>query len=98
MNEALKPDEVTQRSAPAPDEVTQRVSPAPVQTAPRRRRSAFAWILVIAALAAAAAFAWLRFERAAPSANREDSSGRPAQPSQTVRVAPVGLGDMPISI
>ena len=98
MNEALKPDEVTQRSAPAPDEVTQRVSPAPVQTAPRRRRSAFVWILVIAALAAAAAFGWLKFERSAPSANREDSSGRPAQPPQTVRVAPVTLGDMPISI
>ena len=87
MNEALKPDDVKQRSAPAP-----------VETAPRRRRGAFVWIVVIAALAGAAGFAWLKLEHAAPSANREESSGRRAQPPQTVRVAPVTLGEMPLTI
>jgi membrane fusion protein, multidrug efflux system len=92
MNEALKPDEVTQRSAPAP------VEPTIVETAPRRRRNWLLWIAVVAALAAAAVFAWKKYENAAPSTNREDSSGRPAQPPQTVRVAPVILGDMPLNI
>ncbi len=89
MNEALKPDEVTQRSAPAP---------APVETAPRRRRNWLLRIAIIAALAAAAAYAWQKFEHVAPSTNGEEGSGRPAQPPQTVRVAPVTLGDMPLTI
>jgi membrane fusion protein, multidrug efflux system len=92
MNEALKPDEVTQRSAPAP------VKPAIVEAAPRRRRNWLFWIAVVAALGAAAAFAWKKYENAAPSANREEASGRPAQPPQTVRVGPVVLGDMPLTI
>ncbi len=92
MNEALKPDDVTQRSTPAP------IEPAPVETRPPRRRRLFVWIAVVAALAAAAAFAWRKFEPIAPSTNREESSGRPAQPPQTVRVAPVVLGDMPLTI
>ncbi|HTZ66264.1 MAG TPA: MdtA/MuxA family multidrug efflux RND transporter periplasmic adaptor subunit [Roseiarcus sp.] len=102
MNEAFKPDDVTERLAPAPDEVTQRsapaVEPAPAKVAPRRRRSPFVWIAIIAALAAAATYAWRRYEHVAPSTNREESSGRPAQPPQTVRVAPVTLGDMPLTI
>jgi membrane fusion protein, multidrug efflux system len=92
MNEALKPDEVKQRAAPAP------VEPMPVETPPRRRRNLFVWIGVLAALGAAAALAWQKFEHVAPSTNREESSGRPAQPPQTVRVAPVTLGDMPLTI
>jgi membrane fusion protein, multidrug efflux system len=87
MNEALKPDDVRQGSAPAP-----------VETPPPRRRSVFFWIAIVAALAVAAAFAWRKFESIAPSTNREESSGRPAQPPQTVRVAPVTLGDMPLTI
>jgi len=92
MNEALKPDDVTQRSTPAP------IEPAPVETRPPRRRRLFVWIAVVAALAAAGAFAWRKFEPIAPTTNREESSGRPAQPPQTVRVAPVVLGDMPLTI
>ena len=57
------------------------------------------WIVIVAALAAAAAYAWKRYESAAPSATREETSGgRPAQPPQTVRVAPVITGDMPLTI
>jgi membrane fusion protein, multidrug efflux system len=91
MNEALKPDDVKQRSTPAP------VDPAPVETAPRRRRSVFLWVAIVAALAAAAVFAWKKYETAS-STNRVESSGRPAQPPQTVRVAPVVLGDMPLTV
>jgi multidrug efflux system membrane fusion protein len=100
MNEALRPDDVTQGSTPAPNEITQRASPAPVvETAPRRRRSLFVWIVILAALAAAAAYAWQKSGRVAPSTtNREEGVGRSAQPPQTVRVAPVTLGDMPLTI
>ena len=57
------------------------------------------WIVIVAALAAAAAYAWKRYENAAPSVHREETSGgRPAQPPQTVRVAPVITGDMPLTI
>jgi membrane fusion protein, multidrug efflux system len=87
MNEALKPDEVTQRSAPAP-----------VEAAPKRRRSLFVRIAIVAALAAAAIFAWQKFERSEPSTQEGENSGRHAQPPQTVRVAPVTLGDMPLTI
>ena len=58
----------------------------------------FAWIAIVAALAAAGAYAWQRFEHHAAPTNREESSGRPAHPPQTVRVAPVTLGDMPLTI
>jgi membrane fusion protein, multidrug efflux system len=93
MNEALRPDEVKQRSAPAP------VQPPTVEPPPPRRRNWLLWIVIVAALAAAAAYAWKRYENAAPSANREEASGgRPAQPPQTVRVAPVITGDMPLTI
>jgi membrane fusion protein, multidrug efflux system len=92
MNEALRPDEVTQRAAPAP------VAPTIVETAPRRRRNWQLWTVVVAALVAAAVYAWKKYESAAPSANREETSGRPAQPPQTVRVAPVITGDMPLTI
>src|SRR6202046_4635003 len=92
MNEALKPDEVTQRAAPAP------VAPTTVETAPRRRRNWLLWIVIVAALAAAAVYAWKKYQSAAPSGNREHSPGRPAQPPQTVRVASVITGEMPLTI
>src|SRR6202050_972811 len=92
MNEALRPDEVTQRSAPAP------VAPTTVETAPRRRRNWLLRIVIVAALAAAAVYAWKKYENAAPPANPEEPSARPAQPPQTVRVAPVITGDMPLTI
>jgi len=87
MNEALRPDEITQRSAPAP-----------VEAAPKRRRSLLARIAIVAALAVAAVFAWQKFERSEPSTQESENSGRHAQPPQTVRVAPVTLGDMPLTI
>src|ERR1700689_4081635 len=92
MNEALRPDEVTQRSVPVP------VAPTIVETAPPRRRNWLLWLAIVAAPAAAAVVAWKKDENAAPSANREETSGRPAQPPQTVRVAPVITGDMPLTI
>jgi multidrug efflux system membrane fusion protein len=87
MNEALKPDEITQRAAPVPAE-----------TAPKRRRSLLARVVIVAALAAAAVFAWQRFERSEPSTQVGENSARHVQPPQTVRVAPVTLGDMPLTI
>jgi len=87
MNEALKPDEVTQRAASVP-----------AQTAPKRRRSLLARAAIVVALAAAAVFAWQRFERTEPSSQVGENSARHAQPPQTVRVAPVTLGDMPLTI
>jgi multidrug efflux system membrane fusion protein len=87
MNEALKPDDVTQRSAPAT-----------VETAPPRRRSLLLRIAVVAALAAAAVVAWQKLERSEPSSQQGEDSGRPAQPPQTVRVAAATLGDMPLTI
>jgi multidrug efflux system membrane fusion protein len=108
MNEALKPDDLKESSTPARGEVTQpvaspaaevtqRSAPAPVEAAPRRRRSPFVWIAIVAALAAAAAFAWVKLPHTAPSVNPQERSGRSAPP-QTVRVAPVTLGDMPLTI
>jgi membrane fusion protein, multidrug efflux system len=98
MNEALKPDDVAEGSTPALGEITQRVAPAPVETAPRRQRSGFVWIAIVAALAAAGAYGWRQFQHNVAPTNREESSGRPAQPPQTVRVAPVTLGEMPLTI
>src|ERR1700689_3366690 len=92
MNEALRPDEVTHRSAPAP------AAPTIVAPAPPRRRNWLLWTVIVAALAAAAFVAWKKYESAAPSANLEETSGRQAQPPQTVRVAPVITGDMPLTI
>jgi multidrug efflux system membrane fusion protein len=92
MNEALRPDEVTQRAAPAP------VAPTTVETAPRHRRNWLLWIVIVAALAAAGFYAWKKYQSPAPSVGQQDTSGRPAQPPQTVRVAPVITGDMPLTI
>jgi membrane fusion protein, multidrug efflux system len=96
MNEALKPDEVAQHAAPAPAEP--KIEPMTVETPSPRRRNWVLWIVVVAALVAAAVYAWKKYESASPSAKPEETSGRPAQPPQTVRVAPVIVGDMPINI
>jgi membrane fusion protein, multidrug efflux system len=87
MNEALKPDDVTQRSAPAT-----------VETARPRRRKLLLRIAIVAALAVGAVFAWQKFERSEPANQEGDNSGRHGQPPQTVRVAPVTIGDMPLTI
>ena len=87
MNEVLKPDGATQRSVPAT-----------VETARPRRRSLLVRIAIVAALAVAAVFAWQRFEHSEPSNQERENSGRHGQPPQTVRVAPITLGDMPLTI
>ena len=87
MNEALKPDDVTQRSVPAT-----------VETARPRRRRAF-WS------GSRSSPRWPRQpssrgrnSSAASPRTRDAKIGPPGQPPQTVRVAPVTLGDMPITI
>jgi len=87
MNEALKPDDVTQRSVPAP-----------VETARPRRRSLLLRIAIVAALAVAAIFAWQKFEHSEPVNREGENSSQHRQPPQTVRVAPITLGDMPLTI
>ncbi len=96
MNEAVRPD-VAERAAPAIPE-----TPAP-ETMPRpaarpRSRRLFGRLALLAALAVAAFFAWEKFESTAPSKNEGVKSERPATPPQTVRVGPVTVGDMPITI
>src|SRR5438552_113406 len=86
MNEALKPDAT-------------KGSPATIQAAPRpRRRNPFGRIALLVALAAAAVFAWERVEKTSAPKEEEGNSFRSASPPQTVRVAPVSLGDMPLTI
>ena len=55
-------------------------------------------VAVIAVLAAGAIFAWKKYQTIVPSTQWEQNSSRLAQPPQTVRVAPVTLGDMPLTI
>ena len=90
MNEAVKPDDV---EAPL-----RRPTPVPKRRGAAAGAALSSGSLVVAVLAGAGVFAWQKFEHAAPSANGEESAGRPAPPPQTVRVAPVALGDMPITI
>ena len=98
MNEAFKLN-VAERTAPpggprpkaptAPD-----VEPPP----PHRRRSLLRRIVLVVVVAAVAVFAWQRFERTETTTGGGGKSGRSGPPPQTVRVAPVTLGDMPITI
>ena len=53
---------------------------------------------LVVLLAAAAVFAWQKFENIAPSTNEGQNAGRSGQPPQTVRVGAVALGDMPLTI
>jgi membrane fusion protein, multidrug efflux system len=86
MNEALKPDAV--RDA----------APAIVEAPRPRGRRLVIRIALVVALAAAAVFAWQKFENIAPSTNEGQNAGRSGQPPQTVRVGAVTLGDMPLTI
>jgi multidrug efflux system membrane fusion protein len=103
MNEALKPD-VAERASPTipktPPAPLEPEAPPPSQRPPRRRRLLVRIGLVVA-LAVAAVFAWQRFEKvenSVPSTAEGANGGRSGQPPQTVRVASVTLGDMPITI
>jgi multidrug efflux system membrane fusion protein len=84
MNEVLKPD------------ATKGAAPAIPEAAPPRRRNLIGRIALLAALAVAAVFAWEKFENHAPPKDEGPNPGRSASPPQTVRVAPVMIGDMPI--
>ena len=86
MNEALKLDEVTQRSAPAP-----------VETAPRRAGGTGCCGSRLSRLCrrGGLCLAEAACLSPSPSTNRDEGSGKPAQLPQTVRVAPVTLGDTP---
>jgi multidrug efflux system membrane fusion protein len=98
MNEIFKPD-VAERAAPprpGPQPSPPQLEP-PSQT-PRRRRAVFGRIALVVALAVAAVFVWEKFERTEPSSSGGVNHGRSGPPPQTVRVAPVTLGDMPITI
>ena len=99
MNEAVKP-EIAERAAPATPQAPSpgTPEPSPKQQTPPRRRSLLGRIALVVALAAAAVFAWQKFEHTEPSSTGGTNPGRSGPPPQTVRVAPVTLGDMPITI
>jgi membrane fusion protein, multidrug efflux system len=86
MNEALKPD------------ATQHAVPTIPEAPPPRRRSLVVRLALVVALAAAAIFAWDKFEKVGPSTDEAQNSSGPAHPPQTVRVAAATLGEMPLTI
>ncbi|MBV8107563.1 MAG: MdtA/MuxA family multidrug efflux RND transporter periplasmic adaptor subunit [Hyphomicrobiales bacterium] len=102
MNEALKPD-VAERAAPTiptPPGPLEPEAPPPSQRPPPRRR-VLVRIGLVVALAVAAVFGWQRFEKvenSASSTTEGPNASRSGQAPQTVRVAPVTLGGMPITI
>ena len=96
MNEAVRP-EVLERATPAFPEAPAPKAP-PRRAAKHRSRRRLVRLMLVVALAAAAIFAWHKIENIAPLTGEAVNSGRPAQPPQTVRVAPVVLGDMPLTI
>ncbi len=93
MNEALKP-EVVERAAPAPGSIPE---PAAAPPAPmRKKRSLVGWIAFLVVLAAGAAVVWHRIEEPTAGTSQQ-ATGRSGAP-QTVRVATIGTGDMPIAL
>ena len=98
MNEIFKPDVAERRTRPLGPPPLPESEPAP---AARPRRSVFGRvlgrILVMLVMAAAALFAFEKFESRAPAPTVEPKFDRSAMP-QTVRVAAIALGDMPITI
>jgi membrane fusion protein, multidrug efflux system len=106
MNELVKP-EVAERVAPAPppgrDKPAPKYEPAPeyepkIPEPRRQRRLLGRRLALVIVLAAAAIFAWERFETLGTSPKEAVNSGRSGPPPQTVRVAPVTTGDMPITL
>ncbi len=86
MNEALKPDAVRDAARATVEAPRPRWRRLPVR------------IALIVAVAAAAVFAWQKFDNIAPSTNEGQNAGRSGPPPQTVRVGAVTLGDMPLTI
>ena len=96
MNEVFKP-EVAERPArvlpaaePAPG--TERSAPPP------KRRSLLARVAMVVVLAVAAVIAWQKFESLGTAPSEGVNSERSGPPPQTVRVASVATGDMPITL
>jgi multidrug efflux system membrane fusion protein len=65
---------------------------------PPRRRSLMARLALVIVLAIAGIFAWQKFENIAPSTDEAQNSDGSKHPPQTVRVAAVTLGEMPLTI
>src|SRR5271166_6684609 len=103
MNEGFKPDaaERTAPTVPASPEPQLEPEASPPSPQPPRRRSLLLRIALVIALAAGVVFAWQKIEKGetgAPSTAEGPNAGRFGAAPQTVRVAPVVPGDMPITI
>lgn len=93
MNEALKPG-VVERAAPAPGSIPE---PAAAPPPPARKKRGFVgWIVFLVVLGAGAAVVWHRIEQPTAETSQQ-AMGRPGAP-QTVRVATIDTGDMPIAL
>ena len=96
MNEVVKP-QVAERAAPA---IPKAPAPGalPARTPTPRTRRLISRLALIVALAAGAIFAWQKIENIAPSTTEGVNHGRSGPPPQTVRIAPITVGDMPITL
>ena len=98
MNEAFRP-EVAEHPAPALPPAPEKPATAPGPTAPPPRRRRLLWRLVaVVILAAAAVIAWQKFEKLETAPTEDAKQDRSTPPPQTVRVATVATGDMPITL
>ncbi len=98
MNEVFKP-EVAERLAPATIPAPDKSAPGHEPEAPQpRRRSLVGRIAIVVVLAVAALFVWQKFEKSGAPPSESVKSARSEGTTQTVRVAPVALGDMPITL
>ena len=98
MNEVFKP-EVAERSAPGLPPGPSKPAPAGDPKTPSpRRRSLLLRVAIVIALAVAAVFVWQKYEKLETSPSAGANPGRSGPAPQTVRVAAVTLGDMPITL
>lgn len=98
MNEVFKPD-VAERLRPATTPAPEAPAPEIEPGSPRpQRRSLLGRIVIVVVLAVAALVAWQKFEKPGAPPSEGVKSGRTEGATQTVRVAPVALGDMPITL
>jgi multidrug efflux system membrane fusion protein len=98
MNEVFKPD-VAERAAPATIPAPDNPAPGNEPEAPRpRRRSLIGRMAIVVVLAAATLIVWQKFEKTGAPPSESVKSARSEGTTQSVRVAPVTLGDMPITL
>ena len=98
MNEVLKPDTVRPAGPAQPSPSATDVGPRLTTTAQPRRRRWFRWAFGLLVLIAAATLAWRHAETPATSTRESRGSGGRDNAPQTVRVASVVSGDMPITL